>query len=29
VELVGAESGRLIAHGLLTYRIVVGEKLPS
>jgi uncharacterized protein (TIGR00369 family) len=29
VELVGAESGRLLAHGLLTYRIVVGEKLPS
>lgn len=29
VELVGAESGRLLAHGLLTYRIVVGERLPS
>jgi uncharacterized protein (TIGR00369 family) len=29
VELVGAASGRLIAHGLLTYRIVVGERLPS
>ena len=29
VELVGAASGRLLAHGLLTYRIVVGEKLPA
>jgi uncharacterized protein (TIGR00369 family) len=29
VEIVGATSGRLIAHGLLTYRIVVGERLPS
>ncbi len=29
VEVVAAESGRLVAHGLLTYRIVVGEKLPT
>lgn len=29
VELVGATTGRLLAHGLLTYRIVVGERLPS
>lgn len=29
VEVVGGETGRLIAHGLLTYRIVVGEKLPN
>lgn len=28
VELVTADSGRPVAQGLLTYRIVVGEKLP-
>ncbi len=29
VEVVGLDSGRLVAHGLLTYRIVVGEQLPT
>ncbi len=29
VDVVGVESGRLVAHGLLTYRIVVGEQLPA
>ncbi len=29
IEVATVKSGRLIAHGLLTYRIVVGEKLPS
>jgi len=29
VDLVTAEGGRPVAQGLLTYRIVVGEKLPS
>ena len=29
VDLVTAETGRSVAQGLLTYRIVVGEKLPS
>lgn len=29
VELVASGSGRLVAQGLLTYRIVVGESLPS
>jgi uncharacterized protein (TIGR00369 family) len=29
VDVVGLESGRLVAHGLLTYRIVVGEQLPT
>ncbi len=29
IEVVGAKSGRLIALGLVTYRIVVGETLPG
>jgi uncharacterized protein (TIGR00369 family) len=29
IEVVGAKSGRLVAQGLLTYRIVVGETLPG
>ncbi|MEE2702421.1 MAG: PaaI family thioesterase [Myxococcota bacterium] len=29
VDLVGEKTGRLIAQGLLSYRIVVGEKLPD
>jgi uncharacterized protein (TIGR00369 family) len=29
VDVIGESTGRLMAHGLLTYRIVVGEKLPS
>ena len=29
VDLVTAETGRPVAQGLLTYRIVVGEALPT